>query len=295
MKLTQLQYFQTICKYNNITRAANELHVSQPSLSNTIKELEEEFGISLFYRLSKGLSLTKEGEIFYEETTKLLEQAERLVSHMEIVRKENQSLKLGVPPMLASLIFPQLLHSYRSSFPNAKLQMFENGTIISKAMVLDGTLDAAIISCKDPLPATFDYCDLVALNIFFYTSTNNPIAVHSTINIEDTANIPLILLKEDSFLTNYLRQRYKALNLTPNIILQTNQIATIRKLVENNTAATFLFDNILETDKNIVKLSVQDFPTIQTKLIWKANRRLSSSTQNLIQLARINYKHLSSS
>ena len=57
MTLIQLKYFQTICKYNNITRASAELHVSQPSLSNAVKELEREFGVSLFTRRSRGLEL----------------------------------------------------------------------------------------------------------------------------------------------------------------------------------------------------------------------------------------------
>ena len=76
MTLVQLKYFQTVCKYNNITRASNELHISQPSLSNAIKDLEKEFGISLFYRFSKGLVLTEEGSLFLEETNHLLEHAD---------------------------------------------------------------------------------------------------------------------------------------------------------------------------------------------------------------------------
>ena len=73
MTLIQLKYFQTICKYNNITRASAELHVSQPSLSNAVKELEREFGVSLFTRRSRGLELTPEGRYFLDEADKLLD------------------------------------------------------------------------------------------------------------------------------------------------------------------------------------------------------------------------------
>jgi len=291
LKLTQLRYFQTICKYNNITRASNELHVSQPSLSNTIKELEEEFGVSLFYRLSKGLVLTEEGEFFLQETERLLEQADQLTTRMNALGKANQDVKLGVPPMLASLIFPHLLQAYRSSFPNTRLKMMENGTLTNKAMVLDGTLDAAIISCDGPLPASFGSCDLCSLDIFFYVSIDHPLAVNSSIELSSLTEIPLAMLAEDSFLTNYLCLRYKLLNLTPNIIINTNQIATIQQLVEHNTAATFLFDNLIGTDNNIVKLPVSNLPTIQTKLIWNENRTMSSGTQNLIRLARMEFGH----
>ena len=293
MKLTQLQYFKTICEYNNITRAAGKLHVSQPSLSNAIKELEVEFGISLFYRLSKGLTLTKEGEVLLEEATRLLEQADLLVSRMNVIRRESQIVKLGVPPMLASLIFPKLLHSYRSSFPNARLQMIENGTLTNKTMVTDGTLDAAIISCDGFLPAAFHYTDLLLFRIYFYVSGQNPLASQTSVDMEETANLPLVLLAEDSFLTDYLMQYYKAHSLTPNVIIYTNQIATIRQLVENNTAMTFLFENILEPGENIARLAVRNLPAIQTKLIWNANKKISSATQNLIRLSKINYQQSS--
>ncbi len=63
MKLLQLKYFLTICEYSNISRAAGKLHVSQPSLTAAMKSLEQEFGITLFHRQSRGLILTEEGEI----------------------------------------------------------------------------------------------------------------------------------------------------------------------------------------------------------------------------------------
>lgn len=61
MRLTQLKYFQAVCRYQNMTRAAAELHVSQPSLSNAIHELEDEFGMVLFRRKSRGIALTEQG------------------------------------------------------------------------------------------------------------------------------------------------------------------------------------------------------------------------------------------
>ena len=76
MKLHQLQYFCAACRYGNITKAADELHVSQPSISMAIRDLEREFGLSLIQRTNRGFSVTKEGAYFYEKAEILLEQAE---------------------------------------------------------------------------------------------------------------------------------------------------------------------------------------------------------------------------
>ena len=78
MKLHQLQYFCAACRNGNITRAAAELHVSQPSISMAIRELENEFGILLLQRNNKGFEITREGTYFYERATVLLEQADEL-------------------------------------------------------------------------------------------------------------------------------------------------------------------------------------------------------------------------
>lgn len=66
MKLTQLEYFCVAARYHNITKAAKELFVTQPSISNAIRALEEEFGVNLFFRNNNKLTLTPEGEFFYK-------------------------------------------------------------------------------------------------------------------------------------------------------------------------------------------------------------------------------------
>lgn len=80
MKLTQLEYFCVAARYHNITKTAKELFVTQPSVSNAIKSLEEEFGVNLFYRHNNKLTLTPEGEKFYKSAEELLAHADAVTS-----------------------------------------------------------------------------------------------------------------------------------------------------------------------------------------------------------------------
>lgn len=289
MKLTQLRYFQTICKHNNLTRAASELHVSQPSLSNAIHELEEEFGVSLFYRLSKGLVLTEEGEYFLKEASRLLDQADQLTTQMNALGKTNQTIRLGVPPMLSALVFPQLLQSFHNSFPQIHLYMMENGTVTNTSLVMDGTLDAAIISTTTVLPATLDSWELQQLNIGFCISADHPFATRQEIHIDDVGDTPLALLGEDSFLTSFMRKQFQTAHLTPNVILNTNQLATIYQLIEQGTAASFLFENRQNPHPGIVHVPVPNLPPIHVHLIWNPGRQLSAGTRKLIQFVKSEY------
>lgn len=285
MKLKQLEYFQAICKYNNITRASEELHISQPSLSNTIKELEEEFGVPLFHRQSKGLSLTSQGKILLEETELLLRQANHLIARMEALTMEKPVVRLGVPPMLGLLIFPKLLQIFHESYPDIQLEIVENGSLINQKMLREGRLDAALISVDTALPPYFDYCDLCNIAVCFYVSARHPLALKTSVYLREVKDTPLALQTDGSFATDFIKRYFAKNEIIPNIMIQTNQLATIQQLIRDNTAASFLFDGILPESQEIVKLPVQDLPCVTAKLIWNQDLKPSAATQKLIHLS----------
>lgn len=286
MKLSQLKYFQTICKYNNITRASNELHVSQPCLSNAIRELEDELGVTLFYRLSKGLVLTEEGNMLLEHATDILNRVDQMIMDITSSQTDDHEVKLGIPPMIGTLVFPDILQNLRLEYPHTQLSIVERGSTANKSLVLDGELDAAIVSGDEPLPAAFGSIDICTLKIFFYTSIENPIAYMTQLDIEKLPHAPLVLLSEDSFITAFVKDRFKQYNMKPNILLHTNQLHTIQKLVDNNTASTFLFDGILTPNDNIISIPMEDKPETKIRLIWNKTRKQSMGTKNLIRLVQ---------
>ena len=108
MKLTQLEYFCVAARYHNITRASKELFVTQPSVSNAIKALEEEFGVNLFYRNNNKLTLTPEGEKFYQNAEELLAHADAVRSELHELRKQITPVRIGIPPMLGTIYLPDM-------------------------------------------------------------------------------------------------------------------------------------------------------------------------------------------
>ena len=256
MTLIQLKYFQTICKYNNITRASAELHVSQPSLSNAVKELEREFGVGLFTRRSRGLELTPEGRYFLDEADKLLEQAEQLTTNMKHMSTTDRTLTLGLPAMSGSLVFTDLLRTLYARSPSTHIQVMENGSLANRSKIMDHTLDAAIITRNGPLPPGIGHVALRHVNICLYLSVMHPLAEKDTVTTDDLDQLPLAMLPEDTFLDHCINQYYETLHLKPSIIVRTNQLATIQQLVATNTTAAFLLDHVLEESSDIVKRTV---------------------------------------
>ena len=129
MKLTQLEYFCVAARYHNITKAANELFVTQPSVSNAIKSLEEEFGVNLFYRHNNKLTLTPEGEKFYKSAEELLAHADAVTSEFYELRKQATPIRIGIPPMLGTIYLPDMYLSLREEFPEVDFRLYEYGSI----------------------------------------------------------------------------------------------------------------------------------------------------------------------
>ena len=88
MTLQQLVYFCTIVEYQSISRAADYLHIAQPSLSIAIKKLEDELGLSLFHRINKHITITEEGRLFYKDIAPLLTQLDAIKKKMTELKQE---------------------------------------------------------------------------------------------------------------------------------------------------------------------------------------------------------------
>ncbi len=285
MTLVQLKYFQTVCRHGSITKAANELHISQPSLSNAMRELEKEFGFSLFHRLSRGMELTEEGRIFLEETDCLLERAEGFSRRMHELGKAGRTVNLGVSPMLSALVFPRLLRAMRESCPGTEIRMTEGGSLSNKEMVLDGKLDAAVVSWESSLPPSLEILELCSMKIFFYVSARHKLAQNREVSLSQLQQVPLALLAEDSFLTDFVKESFRAAGLAPQVMVHTNQLAAISRLVEDNVAAAFLYDRIMPENGNIAKIQVPELPPVKIRLIWNRSRRREPGLRELIRTA----------
>lgn len=112
MKIIQLEYFSAVCRYHSITQAAQKLYVTQPAISNAIRELEKEFSISLFSRTKNHMVLTKEGEEFYQKASVLLNNIHETTSELYDLGKQITPIRIGIPPLLSTVFFPDMLTAF---------------------------------------------------------------------------------------------------------------------------------------------------------------------------------------
>lgn len=283
MKLTQLEYFCVAARYHNITKAAKELFVTQPSISNAIKALEEEFGVNLFFRNNNKLTLTPEGELFYKSSEELLAHADSVESEFHEIRKKITPIRIGIPPMLGTIYLPELYLSLKENFPEVDFRLFEYGSIKACDLVLEEKLDIAIVNAEQP---SIDKCNSRIIDtedLLFCVSSDHPLAEQKTLLLTMLADEPLILFNTDSVQVMTLTRQFKAVGINPRIILNTSQITTLINMVKSGHMGTFLYRSIVEMHPDIVGIPVM--PSIEQRIgvIWKKGKYQNATTEKVIK------------
>ena len=131
MNISQLKYFTAVCEFGTVSAAAEYLHIAQPSLSLAIKELENEFGTVLFTRTHRGMQPTSEGRLLLGMSKDIIERVESAEKIMKDVGHNKKTLKLGVPPMIGSLILPVIYKDFVAKNKDISIEIFINHCVPS--------------------------------------------------------------------------------------------------------------------------------------------------------------------
>ncbi|MGE4321122.1 MAG: LysR family transcriptional regulator [Acholeplasmataceae bacterium] len=141
MRLIQLKYFVEICDHGSLSLASKFLFVTQPTLSSAINNLEKEYNIKLFERKGNALILTKDGEFFYEKAKAILEQISIFEKDLKDLADKKTTIRIGVPPMIGSFLFPKIYDKYMLEHIDAKFEIWEDGSLSIRNKIMNHTLD----------------------------------------------------------------------------------------------------------------------------------------------------------
>ncbi len=271
MNLNQLKYFYTVCIYGSLSDASEYLYISQPSLSSAIKGLETEFGITLFNRRHQGMELTKEGKVLFERCSDILNRTDQLENIMKDLGNERSRLRLGVPPMIGSLILPYIYRDFCNFNPDITLEIFEGGRNELLDKLSDNYLDMIFLIHNNFLNTKFMSTKVSRLEIVCCASKNNIIAKHKSVTPQLLKNTPLVLFENSFFQTEEIKKWFACEGINPNIILQTKQLSTMLSMISSNVAAGFTFRQLTETNKSFIAIPTEKSMYVDASLVWKKN------------------------
>lgn len=290
MTLNQLRYFCTASRCRSITRAAKELYVTQPTVSVAIRDLEIEFGVRLFYRKSNQLVLTAEGETLYEKATYILQYCNELQADCSSIARIKPPLRIGIPPMLSTIFFPELLTAFQEKFPEIPVILEEYGSVRACSLVQNDTLDLALINMEQYNIDKFNNIFLAHDQIVFCVNNNHRLAKKEMITTQEMAKESLIFFNADSVQNQLLKQRFELDGYTPNIIMRSSQIYTALQFLKENKYGCFLYSSMTNKFTDIVGIPLQ--PPIQVKIgmIWKKGKYIRNDMQIFLNFTKKYYQ-----
>ncbi len=146
MELRHLRYFVMVAEELNFSKAALRLYTAQPSLSQQIKDLEDEVGVTLLHRTKRKVELTEEGSIFLEQARLTLAQADKAIAMARQVSKlKKQQLTIGFVPVVEMKVFPSVLPSLRVQNPNLKIELRSMNNTEQMEALKNGIIDIAFM------------------------------------------------------------------------------------------------------------------------------------------------------
>lgn len=284
MKIIQLQYFAEVVKTNNISKAAKNLYVSQPAISAAIRELEKEFNTSLFIRYNNQITLTDEGHYLYRLAMGLLDNFEKVKSDMFAFLKQFEILKIGIPPMLGTFILPSIINAYTKQNPNVEIQLLELGSKANRQALIDREINMGLtVKSKDEeLPEPLTYTKLMDTTLLFSINSNHQLAKKEVISINELKDFPLILMKSDCLQPTLVENAFAQQNLFPNVKIKTNQLYTIKELIKNNNLGAFLFNQVIENEKEITGIKLSTPIDLEIVLAYRKDVKLNNISKDFI-------------
>ena len=231
MEMHQLRYVVSVSRAGNFSRAAEQCHVSQPSLSQQILKLEEELGGRLFHRTKREAKLTPQGEAFLLRAIKILEEvdaarreasdAQRLLSGRVIV---------GVLPTIAPYLLPDVLVAFAEKFPGVEIVVHEDTTARLLALAQAYEIDFALAS-RPIQDQRMEVKDLFTEELRLALPPGHRLTRKRSVRLADVEKEPFIVMKEGHCLGDQVLKFCERRDLKPTINFRSAQLETVQALV----------------------------------------------------------------
>lgn len=233
MEIRVLRYFLTVVREEGINRAAEVLHITQPTLSRQLSQLEEEVGVKLFHRGARKITLTNEGILLRrraEEILSLVDRTEReLMEQEELV---DGRIVIGCGELAAVQVLPEIIEAFHEKYPLVTYDIFTGNADLVKEQMEKGLIDIGVL--LEPINIEkFDFIRLAGKERWVVLMRPNaPLADKEAVSARDLENLPIILPRRTNVqneLTNWLGDSFQTMQVLFTSNLSTNSAIMVQK------------------------------------------------------------------
>jgi LysR family cyn operon transcriptional activator len=272
MELRHIKYLLAVADHQNFTRAAEALHVSQPTLSQQIKQLEHTLGVELFDRSGRTVRLTDAGSAYVHHARlalRDLEAAERAVHDVRDLSRGN--LRIAVTPTFTAYLIGPLIQQFRAAYPGIRVTVLETNQDRIEADLLADRLDLGI-GFAGGHAAGIEVRTLFTETLSLVVGSGHPLGTGANrVPVSELAGEPLGLLSSDFATRGHVDSYFTNCRVPQNIAIEANSISALLELVSRGVVATVLPDATTSERSDLHPLPLDPpLPTRTAQLLQRA-------------------------
>jgi len=285
MEINQIKYVLKTAKCRSFSHAADELFVSQPTLSQQLSKLEQELGVVLFERTTRSVKLTNAGEDFVTQAQKIVDAWDELNSIMQShVSLEKGRIIIGVLPTIGQLNLTHYIAAFLKNYSGIKVEIIEDWSEELMVKLLSNEIDIAflnpILSAGDTALNQIECYPLLEDTVMLVTNKNNGMSEKSGVTMEELADMPVLMLKGHTSMTKTMYSEFKRHHINPPVVCECDSTDTLVSMIIDGMGISFLTNKVATKYKNTEIKTIPIIPPIKTytALVLAASKHHSPIT-----------------
>jgi DNA-binding transcriptional LysR family regulator len=299
MTLHQLRIFNVVSRHLNITKASAELHLSQPSVFQQVKALEESCGFKLYCKVGRGIALTRAGERLCADAREILEKMETLEKRFGVTGRlsETVPLRVGGSHVPSKSILPACLTAFKQNHPLVPITLQSGSSRKIEHLVQNSELDIAVITHSSFSPE-LEYTPLRQEKVVLFVSARHPLTRKKTLSVADVAMEPLIvhrgLHRGSGEITLNILKYIEDQGHMPTVLMECSSGESVKASVMGGAGIGILMQGHLHDEirrREVKILTVRDVKDliINCFILFQKGNPISDNAQDFLDLLKRTY------
>ncbi|WP_374530661.1 LysR family transcriptional regulator [Novosphingobium sp.] len=278
----QIRYFIAVAEARSVSGGSSAVGISQSAVTDAIRTLEQETGVTLFHRHAKGVTLTREGQQFLRHARSIIDAIADMAGG--VGREEDQTegqIRVGVTPVVTGYFLSDIISRFRRQFPRIEIVLVEDKRSYIEHLLVNGELDLALLIVSNlEQRSAIDHEVLLRSACRAWMAPSHRLSDVDGLSLADLENEPIVTLSLDE-LEGLIDGIWNKFDHPPRVAWRTSSMEGVRSLVGTAAGITLLPDLVyrpwsLDGDRIVAKRTREDLPTVDIGMAW---RRLTKHSE----------------
>lgn len=296
MTLKQMNYFLSVANTGNMTKSAELLFVTQPTLSLSVRELEKEVGTPLFLKNGNRLVLTEAGEVLRDQFSQILQQYQLMQARIRSGALNKKYVHFGFSTIVGNTVAPEICCQFLRRYPTIHLETQEDFGHSLLYRLDNGQLDVVITGGSyanlRQWEDRFHVISLHPTGMEYFVQAGHPLTQKARVTMEEIAMVPTIMLDDSVPVSRLIQNIFSGQNLLLNVVLRSRDIYTVERFISLGVGGGFLPPESGTLNSAIHPLNCPELSALQnltTSLYWRKDKPPSYALQSFIDVAKTLY------